>query len=489
MEINEKNVSSAVDDVQNFNYNTKHPTSTTVCFGFGAMADQMSHQAFQFLVFSYYYAVVGLRVDVLAGAFILFAIWDSINDPLLGPLSDRTKSRFGRRGFWILVITVPFGLINIFLFTPPMFWSNSIDSPLWNTVYMIVIIMLYDLFYTVFSSNQLALFPEMFKTDKARARANKFKNIMTIVGLLLGFVFPTVLIANLVPTETVSAQEVNSMYVTTGIVICILVVIFGFLFFKFGMKEDPTHITKPDEMLGIFESLKITLKNKTFLIFVSANLFVWFIFKMLTTIISLYGIHVLGITDGNILLTVMLLAAFLTAAAMFPFMEWLGNKFGMRKAFMMTTSFWILALVPFFFLDNLPILAIVCMMFVGVGLSGTMFFVDIIIGRVIDEDELKTGRRRQGAYYGVNALINRYSTILVFLAVAGVLSGYGWGEYIVGASLEEASGIASGLKLLMSPISIVGLLMVLFFLWKFPLHGKRWEEVQRQLKEKRAQNQ
>ena len=117
MEINEENIESAVDNVQNLEYETKHSTSTTISFGFGAMADQMSHQAFQFLVFSYYYAVVGLRVDVLAGAFILFAIWDSINDPLIGPISDRTKSRFGRRGFWILLITIPFGLINIFLFT------------------------------------------------------------------------------------------------------------------------------------------------------------------------------------------------------------------------------------------------------------------------------------------------------------------------------------------------------------------------------------
>ena len=84
----------------------KHSARTTLAFGFGAMTDQMSHQAFQFLIFTYYYAVVGVNLTILAVGFLIFAIWDSINDPLLGPISDRTKSKFGRRRFWILISLV-----------------------------------------------------------------------------------------------------------------------------------------------------------------------------------------------------------------------------------------------------------------------------------------------------------------------------------------------------------------------------------------------
>ena len=64
-----------------------------IWYGLGPLADQMSHQMFQFLVFTYYYAVVGIGIDILWKAFVIFAIWDSINDPLIGPLTDRTKKK------------------------------------------------------------------------------------------------------------------------------------------------------------------------------------------------------------------------------------------------------------------------------------------------------------------------------------------------------------------------------------------------------------
>ncbi|QEE15521.1 MFS transporter [Promethearchaeum syntrophicum] len=471
----------------------KHSAKTTMAFGFGAMTDQMSHQAFQFLIFTYYFAVVGVGVTTLAVSFIIFAIWDSINDPLLGPLSDKTKSKFGRRRFWIIVSFIPFALINIFLFTPPKFWRIGPTSEIVNGIYMVFIIMLYDLIYTIFSINQLSLFPEMFKNEKARGRANKYKNLLTIIGLLIGFVVPTLIINPMVPeVDTLQARsEVSNMYLQTGLMIAAFVVLFSVIFFMFGMKEDKKELQEEiqkEKTPGIFESLKTTMKNKTFIIFITANLFTWTTFKMFTTILTLYGIHVIGIESGEMLLTILLLAALLTAAALFPVMEWLGNKIGYRNAFMVTEGIWIAALIPFLFLDNRPIAAVICMVFVGIGLSGAMYFTDIIIGRVIDEDELNTGLRRQGSFYGVNALINRYSTIVVFLSIAIVLTGYGFENYLVPSVAGEGidyTGLKTGLKILMVGVSGVSLLIVLILLKLFPLHGEKWDNVQKKLLERR----
>ncbi|MHA1719702.1 MAG: MFS transporter [Promethearchaeota archaeon] len=465
----------------------KHSARTTLAFGFGAMTDQMSHQAFQFLIFTYYYAVVGVNLTILAVGFLIFAIWDSINDPLLGPISDRTKSKFGRRRFWILISFIPFALVNIVLFTPPMFWGLGLDSQLVNGLYMVFIIMLYDLVYTIFSINQLALFPEMFNSEKARSRGNKYKNILTIVGLLIGFVVPTLIINPMVPvSDTLEARSfVSNMYLQTGLMVGLFILIFSFIFFKFGMKEkEMTQEKSKTEELGVIASLKITFKNKSFLIFVFANLLVWFTFKMLTTIITLYGIHVIGIEEGNMLLTVLLLAALLTAAVFFPILQWFGNKIGHRNAFMVTETIWILALIPFLFLDDHPVAAVICMVFIGIGLSGAMYFVDIIIGRVIDEDELETGMRRQGSYYGVNALINRYSTILVFGAIAAVLSGYGFNNYLLGDNISY-EGLKIGLKVLMVGFNIGAIIIVLILLWRFPIHGEKWRDIQKRLQNRR----
>ncbi|MHA1111282.1 MAG: MFS transporter [Promethearchaeota archaeon] len=473
----------------------KQPLGTTIAFGLGAMTDQMSHQMFQFLIFIFFYSVVGVGTRALGLGFIIFAVWDSINDPLMGPISDRTKSKYGRRRFWILLITIPFALVNFFLF----FFPGIHTQPEWVKItYFLGIIMLYDLFYTIFSTNQLALFPEMFKTERERSRANMWKNIMTVVGVLVGFVLPTIFIKNLAPTiaegatpaeEAAARAAIMPDYWITGGVVAVLVIIGGFVFFKYGMKEDPIEVTQKSADPGIFHSLKMTFKNKAFILFIVANLFNWFVFKLLTTVIPLYGQFVLGIDEESFMLTFMLLAAFLSAAAFFPLMRWLGNKIGMRNAFILGECVWIVALIPFaFFQDggswlglSHNIWAIIFMALNGVGLASAMYFVDIIMGNIIDEDEIKNGVRREGAFYGVNALINRYSTILSMGALAVMFSGQGWETYIISPSAIQSAALEVGIRWLMVGFTIGGILLVILFLVFFPLHGKRLEKVKEQI--------
>jgi len=469
----------------------RQPLGTTIAFGLGAMTDQMSHQMFQFLTFVYYYSVIGISTRALALGFLVFAVWDSINDPILGPISDRTKSKYGRRKFWILIITIPFALVNFFLFFFPGL-ENQAD--IIKTIYFIGIIMFYDLFYTIFSTNQLSLFPEMFKNEKERSRANMWKNILTIVGVLIGFVLPTIFIGgNLAPEGSIDRPFISKYWITGGVV-ALLVIAGGFMFYRYGMKEDPIEIVQKEEEPNIFRSLAITFKNRAFLLFITANLFNWFVFKLLTTVIPLYGQFVLGVEKGDFTLTLMLLVAFLSATAFFPLMRVMGNKIGMRNAFIVGECIWILALVPFAFLQeggswfglSHNIWAIIFMGFNGIGLSAAMFFVDIIMGNIIDEDELRQGTRREGAYYGVNALINRYSTILSIGAIALVFGGQGWDRYLINPSELESLALVQGIRWLMVGFTIGGIILVLVFLFLFPLHGERLKKVKEEVQLKHA---
>jgi len=469
----------------------KQPLGTTIAFGMGALTDQMSHQMFQFLIFVYYYSVIGISVRALAIGFLIFAIWDSINDPILGPISDRTKTKFGRRKFWILIITIPFALVNFFLFFFP---GLENQTPIIKTAYFLGIIMFYDLFYTIFSTNQLALFPEMFKSELERSRANMWKNIMTIVGVLIGFVLPTIFIgSHLAPEGTIDRPFIAKYWVTGGVV-ALLVIAGGFMFYKFGMKEDPVEIIQKEEEPNIFRSLGITFKNRAFLLFITANLFNWFVFKLLTTVIPLYGQFVLGVEKGDFTLTLMLLVAFLSATAFFPLMRVMGNKIGMRNAFIVGECVWIAALIPFAFLQeggawfglSHRLWAIIFMGFNGIGLSAAMFFVDIIMGNIIDEDELHQGTRREGAYYGVNALINRYSTILSIGAIALVFGGQGWDIYLINPSDLQSLALEQGIRWLMAGFTIGGIILVITFLILFPLHGDRLKKVKEQIQLKHS---
>jgi GPH family glycoside/pentoside/hexuronide:cation symporter len=122
----------------------------------------------------------------------------------------------------------------------------------------------------------------------------------------------------------------------------------------------------------------------------------------------------------------------------------------------------------------------------GVGLAGAMYHTDIIIGSIIDEDEIKTGKRREGSYYGINALFNRYSTILVFVSIAIVLTGYGWSDFLLTPTVGELANLKTGLKVLFVGVNIGAILIVILFLKLFPLHGDRLKKVNDKIKEIRS---
>ncbi len=459
---------------------------STLLYGLGPFSDQMSHQMFQFLIFTYYYAIVKIDVGILAISFVIFAVWDSINDPIVGTVTDRTNVKMGKRKFWTIVSLVPFALINIFLFTPPFFWTGNTNQ--WvNFTYMVLIILAYDTIYSFYDVSQLSLFSEMFITEEERGRGNLYKCILTILGVIIGFVVPTIFIDELAPDNETTAEvlaAIPQQYFITGIMVAVLVVITGFFFFKFGIIEDRHHKSEePEEELRLRDMLKDTVGNGKFILFCIANLIKWTVFKLLTTIIPLWAVHNLGI-DG-IRVSVLLLGAFVAAMFMFPLMEKLGLKIGWRNGFIVTQIFWCFALIPFWWFNDKFILATVGMVFVGVGLSGAIYFVEPIIANIIDEDELRTGKAKAGSYYGINGLINRLSTILVFAIIAIVLTGYGWDQYVVGAEIAEINKLKDGLRLLLVPISIGGNIIVAILLYFFPLHGDALKKVQLDLNEAR----
>ena len=127
-----------------------------IAYGIGATSDGITYQTFTFLVFTFYYAVIGIDVNLVTIGFILWSIWNAVNDPLLGFISDKTKTRFGRRTPYIIVSFIPLSLMMFFLWTPPA------DNISMSFIYFLLAIMIFDGLYTMNALNLTALFPEMW---------------------------------------------------------------------------------------------------------------------------------------------------------------------------------------------------------------------------------------------------------------------------------------------------------------------------------------
>ncbi len=127
--------------------------------------------------------------------------------------------------------------------------------------------------------------------------------------------------------------------------------------------------------------------------------------------------------------------------------------------------------------ENMEVFAMIVFFFIGLGLSGSFYIIDLIVADIIDEDEVKTGTRREAAYYGINAFFLRLAIIVVFLSIGPVFIIADWEVFTLPASAE----VQLGLKILMFVYPAVALGIAILSIYKYPLDGERLIKVKEDL--------
>lgn len=447
----------------------------------GQIADQAAYQSFTFLVFTFYFAVVQLNITLITIGFMIWAVWNSFNDPMLGYLSDRTNTKFGRRMPFIMIAIIPLGIVMFLLFTPPL--PIGVANQLGNFAYFLIIIIVFELFYTMFSLNATSLFPETFISREERTMANNVRQVFLILGLIVAFILPSFFIDDYSDPSTTTLGQ----YQIFGIVLAIIVITVGGIFIKFTPREKAEFKKDYKGAPGFFNSIKWCLKSKSFMWYIPAEIANWFVYGILPTLVPLYAKAVLGMTDTGMIS--LLLGATFIASAIFITILWkpVVRKIGNRKAWMISMTTWIFTLLPLMFLGpNMEIIAIIVFFFIGLGLSGSLYIIDLIVSDIVDEDEVNTGTRREAGYYGVNAFFLRLAIIVVFISIGPVFIIADWEVF----TLPVSTAVEMGLRMLMFVYPTVALVIAILAIYKYPLDGEKLikvkEEVQRLHEEKKS---
>jgi GPH family glycoside/pentoside/hexuronide:cation symporter len=452
-------------------------------FGLSAFPDQLTYQIFQFLIFTFYFTVIEIPLTLMIITYVLWGIWNAINDPMLGALSERTKHRekWGKRKFYLLISIIPLCITVVLMFYVPF---TSSDKML-EFIYFLSTIVIFEFFYTMFDVNVNALFPEMFPNVKQRASTNLIIKALTVVGLILSSLIPMIFITDLVP-ETAAIPVAKSEYFIMAIVVAAFTLIISIPFLLKGIVEKVEKAEDFEKRPSFFQSMKITLTNKTFVKFVVANTAVWYCFSILPMIIPIYAESVIGgdlfTGGGSIIVGIALMLAFVIAALVMPIHKKLGFKYGMRKAFMITLGIWICTLFPFLFItgEAFQIAFILLVALQGFPLSGALFYIDILHADVIDEDAVKFGVKRSASFYGINAFIHRISIILVILTIGFMFGNIGWDKQFIPAI--DPSLVVIGLKAIMVIFPSIALVIGLLAMKSYGLHGERLERMREDLK-------
>ncbi len=436
-----------------------------VLYSFAGFTDVIFLQFFTFLVFTFYFSIIELPAGLISLGFIIWAIWNAFNDPMLGAISDKSNFKMGRRKPFIIIGIIPLLVINILLFTAPR------GSDLLAFLYFLIIIVIWELFYTMYSLNQTSLFPEMFRDLDQRSKANNSIQFFQVISLLIAFLLPGFIIQSFT-SEDVPIGTTQLQYIIAAVIISIICAIGGFIFIKFGLKER-IEFSKDYERVPPFrQALKYTFGYKSFKLYVIGNFALWYAFNMIPTIMPIYGTVCLGVQDASILS--LILGTGFVSAAIFVF-PWriIVNKLGAKRSYILSLIVFIITLLPLMFIRGV-LLGFIFFFLLGIGLAGVLIVRDITIAAIIDEDELKTGVRREGNFYGINGFIVKFSNVVVFLSIGLVFIGTDWNIF----DLSTAEyGVEFGLRSLMVILPIIFLIIGIIAMRYFPIDKEKYTQL------------
>ncbi|MCL4426468.1 MAG: MFS transporter [Firmicutes bacterium] len=428
------------------------PRSQKIAFSMASLAAALVGQAFSTYVIFFYVDHLKLSAQLVGSGMILYGIWNAINDPLIGQISDRTHTRWGRRIPYVLAGAIPLGLSFILVWLPPFSVAAGQSWPLF--LYFLGIIFVYDTLFTIVFLNWSALFPEMYPGLAERTEVMAWRQGLGIIGMMAGIALPPMIYGSV---------GWGNMGIIFGIISISTVLVS-----MWGSREKPEF--SQDEGLPLLEALRATFLNRSFATYIAAIFLVEFVFVMLTATIPFYAKYVLKI--GEFQTSLMLGMIFIVALPMVVVWGRYTVKAGALKAFIFSTLLFGVSLVPFLFVSSF-LGGLIVAGLMGLGLAGLILLMDIMLSDVIDEDELKTGTRREGMYFGTNGFMVRLGISLQALVMTTVLKVSGYDPNL---AVQPASAIA-GLRFLMTAVPLVALIISVLVLRYYPLHGPRLEEV------------
>ena len=454
------------------NLTEKITRRTKLAFATGEIGDNLAYQSFSFLVFTFYFTYVKLDVKIITLGFIIWSLWNSINDPLLGWLSDRTKSKLGRRIPWMIVGTIPLAAIMILMFIPPLSSSDTVKF-----LYFLLMLFAFDFAYTCFNINYNSMFSEMFISVKERSKVGQLRIIFAIIGVAIGFGVPSFLITDL--TNQYEYDYTQSQFILNGIIAAVIICIAYFVVIKWGVRKPPEFSQDAIKTPSFKDSLKYTFKNKAFLIYLIPALGTWIVIGILPAVIPLWATHVLEITEVDSDLTgVLLLVTFLVSGLSTPIWVKIRQKWGARITGLAGIGTWAITVLSLYFAHDFST-GLISMILNGFGLGGSLYFYDQCLAEIIDEDEINHGTRRSGGYYGMINFIIRLSGIINFLMIGIVFTGSEWATYSQNPNVDTLTGI----KFLLSLFPFIVLIISFIGLWFYPIKGERLKENRKRLTE------
>jgi GPH family glycoside/pentoside/hexuronide:cation symporter len=433
----------------------EHSRLNMASYGFGKFLTEFMEMAFTVWLYSFYVRTIGVDSLIIGLAVIIYAIWNAVNDPLVGYLTNRPfkfTKKWGRRFPWIMIGGVAYILSYILVFTPP-----NIDPQSGAWIFFIWFILstaIFDTFNSIFFVNFASLFPDKFRSVGERRKATGIQTPIGIVGVALGALLPPLIIDQGIPATFVTNA---GLVVIVGLIVLLLAIP--------GSREDQVTITRylekhdAEDRASFFKTLKLTLKQKSFLFFIITYTLYRSLVISFQASIPFFVEFILEEDVQTLLSAGFLVGALISS----PLWAYLAQRTDNNKKVMLINSVLLTVFtIPFIFVNSV-IISLIVMILWGFGLGGFWTMLAPVFADVVNESVVKNERRQEGIFNGFLQFFGRFAILVQAISFASVHTITG---FVEGSGTQPAPAIW-GIHVHFALIPTIFMLFATLIFWRF----------------------
>jgi GPH family glycoside/pentoside/hexuronide:cation symporter len=407
--------------------------------------------------------VAGLRPDYAGWSVGLSRIWDAVNDPLFGLVSDRIRTRWGRRRVLLLFGALPLGLSFMLMWIVPSLGQLGL------AIYYAVAFILFDTIFTMVHVGYNALTPEMTPDYDERSSLNGYRMVFSISGTLAAIILATVL------GWYITDQRL--LFALIGLILGVISMIPPLIVFSVTRERPVDELPAP---LPVGRALSETLSNVPFRLVMGLYLLSWTAASILAAVLVYFANYYLRVPEQA---TYFVLVAQGSAILFIPLVVWLARRLDKRRAFILGTASWMLVLALYTIGPSQVSAAYLLAFLAGAGIATAYVIPWAMVPDIVEYDELRTGRRREGSYYAFASFFQKLATGAAIWAMGQALAWTGYITPIPGEPLPaQPPDAVQAIRLFAGPVSAALLALAILCAWFYPIT----RESHRALREKLA---
>ena len=434
--------------------------------------------------------VVGIEPRLASLGALLGIVWDAVNDPIIGMLSDRMKSKLGRRRPFLLWFAFPFGLSFVMLWSAPN-WESQVGL----LIYITLAFMLSDTLTTLVAVPYYSLTPELTQNYDERTSLSSFRTVFQLASAMVVVIAAPMIVDAIIAGGGSQQQGFMTAGAIFGAIGALPLFIIG-LFIRERFASEAAE----QESLSFRETLKLAWQNVPFRYAVGIYMFNWSAVDMVSITFPFFLLY--WVAQGDLLAKITLFGVDLALESAFfgmlmfvcilfvPFWLWISRRFNKVGAYIAGMAAWIIVQAMIFTIqpgETNYLLLIAAL--AGIGVSAAYVLPDSILPDVIEWDELRTRRRQEGIYYGIRTLIRKLTGAGVIFVTLQILGWSGYQAPPEGVTVYQQPESALFMIRVMDSFIGAGILTgTIIIAWFYPLTRERYQRVQRLLAARRGKD-